>query len=221
MRGRGFAGAPKPLGFDEQGREVLEFVEGKVAGHPIPKWAAAPRVAFSVGELLREFRSAAESYEHEGEVRCSHEPPGQYQDGSWGHNDATPGNVVFRAGRAFALIDFDWAAPSDPLWDLANAAQHWGPACDPKDSSGAFRGSDPGERIRELAAGYGATAEQRHRLIAAIQDSLDWAGQYVEDQARSGHAGFASIFDSNYRAAHERARRWLRANSARLRDLIG
>ncbi|MFF8986323.1 HAD-IA family hydrolase [Streptomyces globisporus] len=43
------------------------------------------------------------------------------------HNDACLENVVFRDGRAAALIDFDLAAPGRPVWDVAMAARHWAP----------------------------------------------------------------------------------------------
>jgi hypothetical protein len=34
LKRNGFDGAPAPLGFDEQGREVLEFIRGDVLGTP-------------------------------------------------------------------------------------------------------------------------------------------------------------------------------------------
>lgn len=33
LAGQGFTGAPRPLGFDEQGREVLTFLEGETCAH--------------------------------------------------------------------------------------------------------------------------------------------------------------------------------------------
>ncbi len=221
LRNTGFDGAPRPFGFDERGRHVIEFIEGAVAKHPIPRWATSTAVAFSVGELIRGFRNAAGSFEPEEGMSVSHHPPSAYQQGSWGHNDVTPGNVIFRNGKAYALIDFDWTAPSDEIWELANAAQHWGPVCDPEDSSGAFLGSDPGERIRELAAGFGATQDQKDRLMPAIRDSLEWAGEYVRMRAHEGHEGFGSIYGTKYLERQERARRWLRSNASRLRDVLG
>jgi Ser/Thr protein kinase RdoA (MazF antagonist) len=40
------------------------------------------------------------------------------------HNDVCPENVVFRDGRAAALIDFDLAAPGRAVWDVAMAARY-------------------------------------------------------------------------------------------------
>jgi hypothetical protein len=35
--GKGFTGAPRPLGFDEQGREALTFLEGETVGNRKPR----------------------------------------------------------------------------------------------------------------------------------------------------------------------------------------
>jgi len=40
----GFAGAPRWLGIDAQGREVLTFVEGEAVLPPYPAWGADRRV---------------------------------------------------------------------------------------------------------------------------------------------------------------------------------
>lgn len=40
LEAAGFHGAPRFLGIDAAGREVLTFVEGEVAGRPRPDWIA-------------------------------------------------------------------------------------------------------------------------------------------------------------------------------------
>jgi hypothetical protein len=45
LRDAGFAGAPLPLGVDEQGREVLSFVAGDVPPYPLPPEMAGNVVA--------------------------------------------------------------------------------------------------------------------------------------------------------------------------------
>lgn len=221
LRGVGFEGAPKPLGFDDQEREVLEFIEGEVAVPPVPAWAATRRAVSSVGRLLRAFREAAASFAPTGDAQWFHRPPTAYAVGSVGHNDVCASNVVFRKGKAIALIDFDWAAPSDPIWDLATAAQHWGPIADPADFVGGFRSGEPFGRVQALVEGYGASSEQRERLPVAISDFLRWAAANVEAQARAGHPGFKELWGADYRARHERTLAWFQSNSTRLRESIG
>ena len=67
------------------------------------------------------------------------------------HNDLFPENVVFRDGRPVALIDFAMAAPGRPLWDVAIAAEVWGPLGDPslaRSASGWCRWRPPPGRPR-------------------------------------------------------------------------
>src|SRR5215204_6333981 len=49
----GFDGAPRYLGQDERGREVLSYIEGDVATDPYPAWALTDSALVSVAEFLR------------------------------------------------------------------------------------------------------------------------------------------------------------------------
>jgi hypothetical protein len=51
----GFEGAPRFLGIDDQGREVLSYVEGEPAFAPVP---AGDEVVAAVGRLLRRAHDA-------------------------------------------------------------------------------------------------------------------------------------------------------------------
>ena len=93
---RGWSGAPRSLGVDERGREVLSFVDGEV-----PWGVGAPPVGdealAAVARLVREFHelTAGSALAGGQEVVC--------------HHDLSPGNTVFRAGLPVAFIDWDIA----------------------------------------------------------------------------------------------------------------
>jgi hypothetical protein len=55
----GFTGAPRFLGIDNAGREVLTYIEGEVAGRPRPAWIADEDRLASVGRLVRAYDDAA------------------------------------------------------------------------------------------------------------------------------------------------------------------
>ena len=54
---QGFAGAPRPLGFDEQGREVLTFLGGETIGHRKlrPAWVYAEDTLVQVAGWMRDY----------------------------------------------------------------------------------------------------------------------------------------------------------------------
>ena len=62
------------------------------------------------------------------------------------HNDLCVENVVVREGRATRVIDFDYARPVDPLFDIAVAVRHWAPVR----ATGSRRLHDRGGRTDTL-----------------------------------------------------------------------
>ncbi|MEV6284208.1 aminoglycoside phosphotransferase family protein [Kribbella sp. NPDC051770] len=145
----GFAGAPRWLGTDEVGRDVLSYLPGWVPGK-LRAWSDAQVGA--AGALVRELHDATRGSELVGDqqVVC--------------HHDLGPNNAVFRDGVPVAFIDFDLAGPGSPLEDLGYMAWLW---CV---SSKADRASVEAQarQVRVLADGYGLSAAERGLLVDAM-----------------------------------------------------
>jgi hypothetical protein len=108
----GFAGVPRPLGYDGQGRQILTFIAGAVPVSEGPYRLTDTRIR-SATTLIRAFHDAtsASPFRQDQEVVC--------------HGDLGPHNTVFRGERAVALIDFeDDVGPGRRIDDFAQAA--WG-----------------------------------------------------------------------------------------------
>jgi aminoglycoside phosphotransferase (APT) family kinase protein len=108
-----FDGAPRFLGTDEQGRDILSYLEGEV---PADLELHDDVVLFAAGRLIRRFHDATIGILARGtsarlEVVC--------------HNDLSPCNCVFRIGIPVAMIDFDTAAPGTRRMDIGYAAWCW------------------------------------------------------------------------------------------------
>src|SRR5919107_4650049 len=58
----GFDGAPRFLGVDERGREILSFIPGEAVVEPYQDWARTDQARVSVAELLRRHHHAAASF---------------------------------------------------------------------------------------------------------------------------------------------------------------
>lgn len=89
----GFAGAPRVLGYDEQGRQVLSFIDGTVP-HGLP-FNLSDEHLLTGAELVLAFHDATS-----GSTLCNGEEVVC-------HGDLGPHNTVFRGPRAVAIIDWD------------------------------------------------------------------------------------------------------------------
>lgn len=164
----GFDGAPRYLDTDEQGREVLTFVEGDVPLPPYPAWSMSDDALDSFGELVRRFHDAAASFDATA-VSGWHLNWADPLGGSMVcHNDLFPENVVFRDGRAVALIDFDMAAPGRPFWDLAGATQEWMPLHAPETRRDHKLALDAVARFGRLTRAYGVDANDAVGLVDIV-----------------------------------------------------
>ena len=215
----GFDGAPRHLGSDGPGREVLSFVPGEVAiEEPAPDWALTDEALVSVAELLRRFHDASEGFDPSGYEWPRAVPPG-FGAGLVCHNDPNLDNVVFSGGRAVALIDWDLAAPGSAVWDVACAARLWTPLRDERDMPEGVRGRSL-ERLRLFADAYGLPARERDRVPEAVRLAHEWAYDVVREAVDDGHPGFGDLWHGGGRRRAERTLAWLLANEHRIRRAL-
>ncbi|MGW6008038.1 phosphotransferase [Streptomyces sp. NPDC055210] len=187
----GFDAAPKPVELTENGRERLTFIPGDVALPPFPSWVMTGTALRSVGNLLRRLHDASAAIA----VDTCVEWPGSLADPAGGtmlcHNDVCPENVVFRDGRAAALIDFDMAAPGRAVWDVAMTARYWVPMLDPVSAAAFYpTGLDVPTRLRILADGYGLSAQERAELPGVIEQATAICRAFVADRVTDGDPVF-------------------------------
>jgi hypothetical protein len=209
LEDRGFEGAPRHLGEDAAGREVLSYVEGDVPIQPTPEWAFTDSVLVSVADLLRRYHLAVADFDPTP-FRWHTRVPHRYRRGLVSHNDPNLDNVVFRGGQAVALIDFDLASPGCVEWDLAAAARLWVPLQDPQDISPRLADSMEA-RLRLFAEAYGLTAEERREMVLAVPTTHTWGYDIVREAAQGGHPGYADYWE-RARERFARGRSWLEGN---------
>ena len=120
----GFGGAPRFLGIDDEGREILSYVEGEAAFAPVPPGDEA---IVAIGQLLRRMHDAQEGFERPADALW--QPfPDEPEDGEViCHNDLFWTNVVLNGDVPTALIDWDLATPGSRLSEVGSAASFWAP----------------------------------------------------------------------------------------------
>jgi Phosphotransferase enzyme family len=170
----GFPGAPRVLGIDEQGCEILTYLPGKTIGSawPWPAWTRSEQVMIGIARLLRRYHDAVVDFRP---------PPGslwRFGTGAPGpgeiicHNDVGPSNVVYAAGTVRAFIDWDQAGPAPATWDLALAAWQTVPLHAPDQCHllGWPRPPEYAERLRVFCDAYGL--EDRAGFLALVRNRL-------------------------------------------------
>jgi hypothetical protein len=183
----GFEGAPRYLGIDDRGREVLSFIDGQVPLPPFPAWSMTDTALVSVARLLHRFHDATASLDQSGVDGWFTSWADPVGGNAVCHNDSCPENVVFRDGEAVALIDFDLAAPGRGMWDVAIAAREWCPLSAPNFRHRHPRDLDGVARLKLFLRGYGVTDEESSVLFETIVLSRQQALAHIRGQIAAGN----------------------------------
>ncbi len=179
----GFAGAPRPLGRDAQGRQVVEYIPGEL-GAAAGTYSVTELV--SIGRMLADLHRALAGFVPPAGAVWNRIIPPDREDFIC-QNDVAPWNLV-RSARGWVVIDWDAAAPSSRLWDLAYAAQ----------SMAGLRADRPvaesAARLRAFVDGYGLDAPSRPALANMLGRRTRAMYDLLRDGARRQQQPWARIW---------------------------
>ncbi|QTZ93716.1 aminoglycoside phosphotransferase family protein [Streptomyces auratus] len=185
----GFRAAPRPLGIDEQGREVLTYVPGEVVWHGRFSLLEPVRRLAHVARLIREFHDAVRDF--------TPPPDAQWQvlmpaDGSEiiAHQDLAPWNLVVSDQDEWAIIDWDAAAPGTRLGDVAYALHGFIPLS----AQPGLQRSDAGERLRIFADAYGLDEAERRQLVPLLSRRTRAMHDFLREQTALGNQPWATLW---------------------------
>jgi Phosphotransferase enzyme family len=191
----GFHGAPRPLGIDERGREVLTFIPGTTPWpdqfHLLDDDAQLRRAA----RLIRDFHDAAATFTPPPDARWQVLIPAD-GDEIIAHHDLAPWNLVI-GSRQWAFIDWDTAAPGTRLWDLAYAMHGFAPLS----ANPGYQRADAGRRLRLIADAYGLTEQQRLDIIPLLARRTQAMHAFLADQATQGNQPWTRLWQQGHGAA--------------------
>jgi len=219
---RGFP-APRVVGsgFDEDGRETLTYVEGETGW----KGPMSLEHAFAVGGMIRCLH----------ETTATYTPPADAQWYPWcgrslgarervvGHCDLAPWNIICHDGLPIAFIDWDFAGPTDPHVDLAQACWHCAKLYDDMvaEDEGLPPLADRAALLRAILDGYGLAAEPRTRLVDLILDLIVYFSAWQADEfGITPHSQPADADISWAFAWVSRSAAWIHRNRSALQDAV-
>lgn len=223
----GFEGAPRYLGRDAAGRDVLSFVSGEAAGRPWPPRVADEDAGISVARLVRSYDDAIQPLgvpDWAREARPADPegcpPPIAGAATLLAHLDITPENVVFRAGRAAALIDFDLVRPATRVEEVSNLLLWWGAWMPPEDREPVMREVDAGAQAASLLDAYGLDLADRVRVVAVARNGAERSWHLMRRNANELGGGWQRMWDEGIGDRILRRQGWLAANAAALHAAI-
>ncbi len=166
-----FGFGPRFLGMDEQGREILSYLEGQT--WPNSGSELSDDLLMQAAKAIRGYHDATAG----SRLAQGHEIVA--------HHELGPHNTIFQENRLVGFIDWDDAAPGTRLRDLANAIYnyvdvgHWSNQT----------ADEQARRIRLMCAAYGWDDP-----IAIVNDFEADLQQALRNHEQAGRAGAIKIF---------------------------
>lgn len=172
LDGQSFHFAPRFLGVDEQGRDILSYLEGHAwsdSGSTLPDdlLVQAARAIRQLHDL-----TAGSPLAQDHEIVA--------------HNELGPHNTIFHENQLVGLIDWDDAAPGTRLRDLANAIYnyvdvgHWANQT----------ADEQARRIHLMCVAYGWDDP-----VAIVNDFEADLQQALRNHQQAGRTGAVKIFE--------------------------
>ncbi|GIH03555.1 phosphotransferase [Rhizocola hellebori] len=213
LHDRGFRGAPRPLGFESDGNEILTFLDGQVPDTLTPD-LRGPELLASAANLLRGLHDSSVAFQprlddawlfpvrQPAEVMC--------------HGDPAHYNCVVKDGLVVGLIDFDTAHPGPRVWDVAYAVYRWAPLQGPDNPESFGTPQQQGRRAADFCRAYGPQVGVE--VIDVVPERLQALIDFIHDQARQGNEAFQQHIAQGHIDLYQEDICYLRANRDTLRD---
>lgn len=183
--------APRPLGLDGKGREILQYIDGDTHPgwpEPAPAWVTDDDHLAESARLMRRYHDLVEGFEPPAEARWRLVAPTAHEIIC--HNDWAPWNALFRDRHLAVIVDWDMAGPGTRIWDLANTAYSWVPLLS---ESAAFAIDERARRLRLFCDAYGLA--DRASLLDLMKQRTLFVAEFITEQARLGDKGAAKLAD--------------------------
>jgi hypothetical protein len=209
LRAKGIQEVPAPLGFDEQGREILTFVPG-VVGHSLRAELRGDAVLAAAARLLRRLHDATENVAQawlSGWQAPTREPVEVIC-----HGDFAPYNLVFDGGKLVGVIDFDHAHPGNRAWDLAYALYRCVPIMDPTNPEQYGTVAEQCRRLRLFCNEYGV--QERAQIVDAIGLRIAYMAESLRQGAARGDKRMLANIEQGHLAIYTTDHAYLEAQRA-------
>jgi aminoglycoside phosphotransferase (APT) family kinase protein len=209
LQAAGVTCVPRPLGFDDLGRDTLGYVAGDVWNDPMPELVWRDSTLVTAARLLRRLHDATADFEPPADARWMLPTPEDLPIEVVCHNDFAPYNVVFGNDGPIGVIDWETAAPGARVWDVAYAAYRFVPlSC----VAPAELAPPPvqARRLSSFCDAYGLDVADRAILAATVIRRVAALRDLILSEAAAGNAVFAAHLADGHVDAYEADLTYLR-----------
>jgi len=182
----GMPEVPRFHGIDEHGREVLDYMPGRIVD--VDREVLSDAQLIAAGVWARQLHQATSSFADPGPWRFEG-PPGSDLTG---HNDIAPYNICFHGDTLVGVFDWDLAGPTTALFELGFIA--WNcvplyrrPDIDDPDAWAAAR-------LRLLANAYGGI--DASDVLAATVSRTEHTITGMQAAAAAGDIGMQRLMET-------------------------
>lgn len=212
----GFDGAPRVVGFDDVGREVVTYIQGEAGSLRFPHALLHHHGLIALGRLIRAFHDAVAAFvpAPDAVYRIGARPLGSGEIVC--HGDLGYWNTIWRGDDVVGLIDWDLAEPAPPLRDVALAAMTTVPMHGDERAArvGFSSPLDRRGRLAALCAGYGGVTPAE--VVQAAADSMTLERERLQVFGAEGREPWASLLESGQLRMFETVSAWIAANRVSL-----
>ena len=202
LENKDFTYAPKYLGIDEKGREILTFIEGEAGNDPIKKYMWTDVVLIEIAKMLRLYHDSVSDFSFDSSWESLENTPDQREVIC--HNDFAIYNIIFNNERPIGVIDFDVAAPGPRIWDIAYALYTCVPLSrfyltevgDKEYYNSSQHANRIKRRVKLFFDAYGKGFEVDYREMVLLR--LEGLCKTITRKAREGDLAFQKMIDEGH-----------------------
>ena len=214
LEAAGFDAAPRALGSDSEGREVVTYAAGDVVWPGHFELLESDDALAEIAQLIRRYHDVVATFVPPDGARwwdLSADPSGT--DELVCHNDLAPWNLVRGDDGTWTFIDWDLAAPGRRSWDLGWALLSFVPLTPdrPLGEQATVR------RLHVFMEAYGAPEELDQALAGAIERGTHEAAR-IRELGEQGREPFVRLRDEGHAEIWARAAERVSANASRWTD---
>jgi aminoglycoside phosphotransferase (APT) family kinase protein len=211
LEAAGFRAAPRALGSDAEGREVVSYAAGDVVWPDHFELLESDDALAEIAQLIGHYHELATTFAPPANAQwwdLAADPSGLHEVVC--HNDLAPWNLVRGEGGSWSFIDWDLAAPGRKSWDLGWALLSFIPLTPdrPLEDDSIVR------RLRVFMNAYGAPDELEAALASAVERGEHEAAR-IRGQASQGEQPFVKLREEGHARIWAGAAERVKANATR------